>query len=409
MNLLPFIAILTPFAFHLQGGYRLRRGRSRVDDFFAVLVGTVLAVVLGAASALYVQAYFASEEAKARGVNEVSQPVWALFLILNVALTYASRQGVREMLERRWRAGVGLKRILIAGSGELGRMVAERILHHRELGISGRRIRGRSGRGRSHRLPWPAAARHARRRSPTSPLRERIDHVYVALPLEEHVKLLDLIELTSRECIDVKIVPDLLQFIALRARLEDLDGLPVINLNDVPLQGVNAWIKRGIDVVLSGAALVALAVPLAIIAAIRPMVVAGAGVLPTGTHGPRRQARSRSTSSARCARTRRRRPGRSGLATTTRVRRAWDNGFAAWIWMNCRSSGTSCAGTCRSSVPGRSGRSSSSSSSIASPVHAASQGEGRHHRVGSGERLARQHLAREDGSSTTCITLKTGR
>ena len=48
-------------------------------------------------------------------------------------------------------------------------------------------------------------------------------------------------EITSRECIDVKVVPDLLQFIALRARLEDLDGLPVININDVPLQGFNAW------------------------------------------------------------------------------------------------------------------------------------------------------------------------
>ena len=54
------------------------------------------------------------------------------------------------------------------------------------------------------------------------------------------MKLLDLVESTSRECIDVKVVPDLLQFIALRARLEDLDGLPVINLNDVPLQGFNA-------------------------------------------------------------------------------------------------------------------------------------------------------------------------
>ena len=59
-------------------------------------------------------------------------------------------------------------------------------------------------------------------------------------------------EITSRECIDVKVVPDLLQFIALRARLEDLDGLPIININDVPLQGFNAWIKRGIDIVLVG-------------------------------------------------------------------------------------------------------------------------------------------------------------
>ena len=39
-------------------------------------------------------------------------------------------------------------------------------------------------------------------------------------------------------------MPDLLQFIALRARLEDLDGVPVININDVPLQGFNAVVKR---------------------------------------------------------------------------------------------------------------------------------------------------------------------
>jgi Undecaprenyl-phosphate glucose phosphotransferase len=98
--------------------------------------------------------------------------------------------------------------------------------------------------------------------------RERVDHLYVALPLEEHAKLLDLIEITSRECIDVKVVPDLLQFIAIRARLEDLDGLPIININDVPLQGFNAWLKRVIDIVLSASALLVMGIPLAIIAAL---------------------------------------------------------------------------------------------------------------------------------------------
>ena len=48
----------------------------------------------------------------------------------------------------------------------------------------------------------------------------------------------------SREMVDVKVVPDLLQFIALRARLEDLDGIPIININDVPLQGFNSVLKR---------------------------------------------------------------------------------------------------------------------------------------------------------------------
>ena len=46
-TILPFIALLVPLGFQLQGLYRLRRGRSRVDDFFAVFVGTILAVVFG--------------------------------------------------------------------------------------------------------------------------------------------------------------------------------------------------------------------------------------------------------------------------------------------------------------------------------------------------------------------------
>src|SRR6476620_2903218 len=92
LALLPFIAVLVPLGFHLQGLYRLRRGRSRVDDFFAVFVGTILAVVFGIVATLYVQAYFASPAARSRGAFEVSQAAWGIFIVLNVALTFASRE-----------------------------------------------------------------------------------------------------------------------------------------------------------------------------------------------------------------------------------------------------------------------------------------------------------------------------
>ena len=54
----------------------------------------------------------------------------------------------------------------------------------------------------------------------------------------------------------------------LGARLEDLDGLPIVNINDVPLQGFNAWLKRAMDVALSAATLIVLSIPLALIAAL---------------------------------------------------------------------------------------------------------------------------------------------
>ena len=119
---------------------------------------------------------------------------------------------------------------------------------------------------------------------------EKIDDLYVALPLEEHMKLLDLVESTSREGVDVKVVPDLLQFIALRARLEDLDGVPVINLNDVPLQGVSAFIKRVLDVVISSGALAIMVLPGLLISWMIKRSSPGPVFYDAGADGPRRQA-----------------------------------------------------------------------------------------------------------------------
>jgi Undecaprenyl-phosphate glucose phosphotransferase len=265
--ILPFIGLLVPLAFQTQGLYRLRRGRSRVDDFFAVFVGTIVAVVLGVIGTLYVQTYYASEAAQERGAYEVSQIVWGLFLVLNVGFCYASREAARQALERRWRAGIGIRRVLIAGAGDLGRLVADRILQHTELGyrlvgfVDDRATGDHIGyRG----LPLLGTL------DETGEIcqRERIDHVYVALPLEEHARMLTVIEQTSREIIDIHVVPDLLQFMALRARLEDLDGVPIVSINDVPLQGLNSVLKRMLDVAISAAALALLALPMAIIAAL---------------------------------------------------------------------------------------------------------------------------------------------
>jgi Undecaprenyl-phosphate glucose phosphotransferase len=267
VNMLPFICALVPVAFQVQGLYRLRRGRSRVDDFFAVLVGSILAVVLGIIGTLYFQTYYVPDALKDQGVYEVSQPVWALFLVITVGFAYASRELVREALERRWKAGIGLKRVLIAGAADLGRLVADKVLEHRELGF---KVVGfiddRAGGDHIGYRGLPLLGTLAE--ADEIIRREKIDHVYVALPLDEHVKMLGIVEATNREGVDLHVVPDLLQFIALRARLENLDGVPIISLNDVPLRGFNSVLKRTIDVAISASALFVLAMPFALIAAL---------------------------------------------------------------------------------------------------------------------------------------------
>ena len=405
---MPFVAVLTPLAFHLQGVYRLRRGRSRVDDFFAVFIGSILAVVLGVVSTLYFQAYYASDEARASGAYEVSQLVWALFLALNVLFTYASRETVRELLERRWRAGIGLKRILIAGTGDLGRQVAERMLQHRELGyqVVGFVDDSAGGDHLGYRgLPLLGTladvADVARR--------ERVDHLYVALPLDEHAKLLDLMDLASREFIDVRVVPDLLQFIALRASLEDLDGLPVINPNDTPLQGVHAWVKRGLDVACLGVALVLLAIPMADHGRAGAADLAGTGLLHPGADGAGRPGLHGLQVPLDVSERR----GHVGPDLGARRRPAHDAGGPLAAPPGPRRAAAALERAQGRDVARRpAARAAVLRGAVQAPhpaVHAAPQGEGRASRAGRRSTAGAATRRSRSGSSTTCTTSRTGR
>ena len=258
---LPVIAALVPLAFQIQGLYRLRRGRTRVDDFFAVLVGSILAVLAGVAISLYARAYYPA----LREFHPISRAVWGLFLGMTVLFTYTSREVVRDLLLRRWRAGIGLKRVLIVGSGDLGRMVADRILDHSELGfklvgfMDDQAVMSDTIGYRGLPVLGPISD------TPQVCQNEQVDDIYVALPLDQHLKMLGVVEFASRECINLHVVPDLLQFIALRARLEDLDGLPLISINDVPLRGFNSVVKRITDIALSAGVIVVGAIPAAIV------------------------------------------------------------------------------------------------------------------------------------------------
>ena len=240
---------MVPVGFFLQGLYRLRRGRSRVDDFFAVFVGSILAVMFGVLATLYVETYIVTD-LQASGALEVSQGAWAIFLVLNVALTSASRELMREVLERRWRAGIGLKRILIAGSGDLGRLVADKILEHRELGYQ---IVGFvDDRGVGDHLGYGSPLLGTIGDASEICGRESIDHLYArcrrnstsACWSSSTARAARL--WTSRSCRTP--AGD-----CAARRLEDLDGIPIININDVPLQGFNVT-KRVIDVVISSPA-----------------------------------------------------------------------------------------------------------------------------------------------------------
>ena len=252
--LLPLMALLWPPVMYFHGLYQIRRGRSLIDETFAILFSVLIASALTLGATLYVRVYYRFQPEVAP-LWEYSQAVFALFVVLNVLLVSLGRRALRAWLERQWAAGENLTRVLVAGTGELGHAVAEALLAHRRLGY---RVIGFLGEG-------PGAAGHAGLSvvGTIETAREAVeasqaDEVYVALPLEDHARLVPLVQGLSNECVDLKVVPDVVQYATIRASLEDLDGMPIISLNEVPLQGWSSMAKRVMDVAVSSAMLLAL-------------------------------------------------------------------------------------------------------------------------------------------------------
>ena len=259
--LLPAIALLWPAVLYFHGLYQVRRGRSRIDEFFAILFSVLIATALLLGATLYVRVYYRYQPDVAP-LWEYSQAVIGLFVVLDVALLAAARWALRRRLQRMWAAGYNVRRVLVAGAGDLGQTVARAIQDHVELGYRCIGFLDDKRSGQVTGLPvlgtldamLSVAAEH------------RIDQLYVALPLEEQSKLPTLITRAANECIGLKVVPDLVQYATIRAELEDLDGIPIVSLNEVPLRGWNSMAKRAMDVLLGSTILLGFSLPLCVIA-----------------------------------------------------------------------------------------------------------------------------------------------
>jgi exopolysaccharide biosynthesis polyprenyl glycosylphosphotransferase len=264
-RLFPLMAVLWPIVYYFYGLYQVRRNRSRVEEALSVFVATALATLLLAGLATFYRGF------------SYSRLVLLFFFALDVLFVFAGRTAIRRYLEEAWRHGVGVRRVLVVGAGRLGRAVVDKFLEHPEAGLRavGFADDDPAKRETSHRgLPVLGTTAEV-----ASIVDARgVDTVFLALPLDAHRTMLAVLQEVGRTVADVRVVPDLLQYITFRAGVEDLDGLPVVHLTQVPLTGWMSLVKRGLDVAISAAGLVALSPVYAAIAlAIR--IADGAPVL----------------------------------------------------------------------------------------------------------------------------------
>jgi putative colanic acid biosysnthesis UDP-glucose lipid carrier transferase len=171
---------------------------------------------------------------------------WAL---ATPAVLFAAHRLLPVLLPRVL-AAEGLHKVaVIAGANELGRRLAERL----QDPMLGTRVAGYfddRGAGRLQNLPaaqnlgaLSALADYARA--------QRVDVIYIALPMASQPRILRLLEDLRDTTASIYFVPDIFVSDLIQARVDSIGGLPVVAVCETPFHGFNGVVKRASDLVIA--------------------------------------------------------------------------------------------------------------------------------------------------------------
>ncbi len=244
----PFVAIFTLlliFVYKQQGVYQLRRKISWVDELYAIGNGTATGIIIIIVMIfLYRPAFY-------------SRLIFVYAGLLSVVNLGFSR--LLKVYAFRWlrRQGVGVRRVLIIGAGEIGRTVMRAVVANPESGfdiigfLDDNPNKGTTDIGRFKALGNIARLGEILEE-------EAIDEVIITLPWQYHRKIVSVMAQSERAKVRARIVPDLFQLTLNRMQIEEVAGVPMIGVKDVGISGLNQIIKRSMDVIISTAALIIL-------------------------------------------------------------------------------------------------------------------------------------------------------
>jgi putative colanic acid biosynthesis UDP-glucose lipid carrier transferase len=96
--------------------------------------------------------------------------------------------------------------------------------------------------------------------------RNAVETVFIALPMAAHPRLLGLLDDIKDTTASVYFVPDIFITDLIQARIDDINGMPVMAVCETPIVGVNALLKRASDIAMASIALLLLSPVMALIA-----------------------------------------------------------------------------------------------------------------------------------------------
>jgi putative colanic acid biosynthesis UDP-glucose lipid carrier transferase len=144
---------------------------------------------------------------------------------------------------------------VIIGAGRMGMRVAQMLklrqaFGHDLLGVFDDRSADRVN------LPQDAVLLGTLKQLPGYIEEHGVKDVFITLPLTSQPRIQSLLESLQNTTSSIHFVPDIFGVSVIQGRLEDMGGVPVVGLMVAPFTGINGFIKRVSDIVLSALILI---------------------------------------------------------------------------------------------------------------------------------------------------------
>ena len=255
MQMLIFLVpcyIASYFFFNL---YNPKRSKSRKTEFFNLIKANLLAIVY------CVSVMYFNKEANYARLFVI------IFATINFLLDFTFRLILSIILKQVRKGGKNQKHVLLIGYSRTTESYTDRILAHPEWGYA---IHGILDNRKNPGTSYKGIHVIGTIDELSTVIREKeYDEIVITLSISQYELLEGIVSITEKFGVHTKFVPDYNNILPTIPYTEDMEGIPVIHVRNIPLSiSFNRFMKRLIDITGSLFAIILFSVPMLLIALI---------------------------------------------------------------------------------------------------------------------------------------------
>lgn len=195
----------------------------------------------------------------------ISRFFLGIFTVINIFLCTAVRMTIAHILRVARKKGYNLKHVILVGYSRAAEAYIDRILANPQWGYYIHGILDDSMEIGTRYKKIPVIGKLDQLEEYLNKM--SLDEIAITLNLKEYAHLENVVAICEKSGVHTKLIPDYYNLIPTKPYTEDLYGLPVINIRNVPLSNTFNWVtKRIVDIIGSLIGIIVFAIPMLIIA-----------------------------------------------------------------------------------------------------------------------------------------------